>query len=161
VAVVARCSIRWLAWCLAVIICSLGSAAGARAAGKVKVTVVTILATTRNDGVDKRLRWIAEEIQKKEKDLKGFHIGPMQCRSLAPGEKYAFELPDKQEVVVVINHGADKENRVELKVKAPLQGEIVYDTVCGKFLPIVTRYKTKARDERLIIAIMVRPCHKK
>ncbi len=54
-----------------------------------------------------------------------------------------------------IKHGADKDNRVSLSIFVPsLGGEIEYQTVCGKFLPIVTRCKTK-EGERLILAIRV------
>jgi hypothetical protein len=127
---------------------------------KIKVTIVTILATSKNKEVDKRLKCIAAEVQKKEPRLTGFQLLSMQCRSLAVNEKFTFKLVDGQEAQVVVHHGADKEDRVELKVKAPLQGDIVYGTVCGKFLPIVTRYKTKKDKDRLIIAVMVKPCHK-
>jgi hypothetical protein len=133
----------------------------AKAGDRVKVTLVTILATTRNEPVDKRLVCIAREVQKKEPDFKGFKLVNMNCQSVAPGQPWKVKLVDNQEAVVVIHHGADQHNRVELKVGAPLQGEIVYGTVCGKFLPIITRYTTKDRQDRLIIAVMVRPCHKK
>jgi hypothetical protein len=137
------------------------SAPTAMAGERVKVTLVTILATTRDEPVDKRLLCIAREVQKKEPYLKGFKLLNMNCKSLAPAQRWKVKLVDNQEAVVVIHHGADKENRVELKVAAPLQGEIVYGTVCGKFLPIITRYTTRDRQDRLIIAVMVRPCHKK
>jgi hypothetical protein len=128
---------------------------------RVKVTIVTILATTRAEPVDRRLKCIAAEVRKKDPDLKGFKLLTMECKSLAINQKYQFKLVEGQEAKVVIHRGADKNNWVELKVKAPLQGCIVYECVCGKFLPIITRYKTKKKDERLIIAIMVKPCHKK
>jgi hypothetical protein len=128
---------------------------------RVKVCVVTILATTREEPVDRRLTCIAKEVQKKEKNLRGFKLIEMRCASLAVNQKHTFRLIDKQEAVVVVHHGADEKNWVELKVKPPQQGEIVYRTVCGKCLPIVTGYKTKGKGDRLILAIMVKPCHKK
>jgi hypothetical protein len=127
----------------------------------VRVCVVTILATTRKEPVDKRLTCIAKEVQKKDKTLRGFKLIDMNCVSLVVGAPHKFKLLDKQEVVVVIRHGADKNNWVELKVKPPLQGDITYRTVCGKCLPIITGYKTKNQGDRLILAIMVKPCHKK
>ena len=48
-------------------------------------------------------------------------------------------------------------HRVSLSILAPSMGEIEYQTVCGKFLPIVTRYQTKSK-ERLILAVRVQPC---
>jgi hypothetical protein len=152
---------RWLLLSLAAVLCALASPPALKAGERVKVTIVTILATTREGPVDKRLKCIANEVCKKEKGLKGFKLVNMKCQSLATGQKWTFKLLEGQEALVVVHHGADKENRVELKVKPPLQGDIVYQTVCGKFLPIVTRYQTKGKGDRLIVAIMVRPCHKK
>jgi hypothetical protein len=139
----------------------LAPATNACAGERVKVTLVTILATTRNEPVDNRLQCMAREVRKKEPELKGFKVLTMNCKSLATGEKWTVDLVDGRKAVIVIHHGADKNNRVELKLAAPLQGEIVYNTVCGKFLPVVTRYTTKDKQDRLIIAVMVRPCHKK
>jgi hypothetical protein len=146
---------------LAFLSCCLLPPAGVRAGEKVKVTIVTILATTRNEGVDPRLKCIAQEVCKKEKGLKGFKLVHMTCQSLAIGEMHTFKLLDGQEALVVVHHGANKDNRVELKVKPPLQGDIVYVTVCKKYLPIVTRYTTKDKGDRLILAVMVKPCRKK
>ena len=53
---------------------------------------------------------------------------------------------------------ADKMERVRLKVCPPLMGPITYSTPCGKFLPIVTPFRTKNKD-LLIIAIRVQPCN--
>jgi hypothetical protein len=49
----------------------------------------------------------------------------------------------------------DDKQRVRLAVKAPLVGEITYQTCYDKFFPIVTRYLTTKDRERLIVAIMV------
>ncbi len=138
----------------------LGAAPRATAGDKVKVTLVAILASTQDNTVDPRLQGIAAEVQKKEKFLTGFRIASMACKSLTPEEKHTFNLVEKQQAEVVVEHGADKDNRVTVRVRAPLQGEIVYNTVCGKFLPIVTRYKTK-KGEWLILALRATPCHKK
>jgi hypothetical protein len=127
---------------------------------RVKVTVVTILATDRNDEVDPRLQGIADEVRKMNPQLKGFKLVSMACKSLPVDEKTAFPLVDDQTAQVVIRHSADQSNRVSLGVTPPRQGEIVYRSVCGKFLPIVTRYQTKGR-ERLILAVRVQPCNGK
>lgn len=129
--------------------------------GRVKVSIVTILATTRDEPVDQRLKCIAEQVRKKEKTLRGFKLIDMTCASLAVGQEHTFKLIDKQKAVVVVRHGADKDNWVELKVKPPLRGEIVYRTVCGKCLPILTGYKTKDKGDWLLLAILVKPCHQK
>lgn len=124
---------------------------------KVKVTLVVILATEQGNFVDKRLRKVAEEIQKIHPSLKSFHLKKMTDHSLTPGEKSVFPLVDAQKASIVVKHGADKSNKVCLAVTPPGQDEIVYSTVCGKFLPIVTKYETK-NQERLILAVMVQPC---
>jgi hypothetical protein len=125
---------------------------------KVKVTVVAILACSGKEHVDPQLKWIAQEVRKRDKTLTCFKLKSTKCKSLAVEEKGVFELVDGKTVTVVVKQGADKENRVGVAVTAPDQGEIVYRTVCGKFLPIVSRYQTKA-NERLILAVRVQPCN--
>ena len=51
----------------------------------------------------------------------------------------------------------DKDNRVTLKLTPPLMDEIKFTTCCGKFLPVVTRYRP-APGELLVIAVRVQPC---
>lgn len=118
-----------------------GLAAPARPqeAPKVKVTVVVILANDRSTEVDPRLKLIAAEVQKCTPSLTGFTLASMTSKSLAVDEKAAFPVNGDKSVVVVVQQAADKSNKVCLAVTPPQQGEIVYRTVCGKFLPIVTR----------------------
>lgn len=142
----------------AAVIVSLSAQGWACPESKVKVTLVVILATEQGNEVDKRLRDIAKEIQKENPNLKSFQLKKMMDRSLAPNEKVSFATVDDKSAQIIVKHGANKENRVSLAVTAPNQGEIVYETVCGKFLPIVTRYQTKAK-QRLILAIRVQPCN--
>ena len=124
---------------------------------KVKVTLVVILASEEGDKIDKSLKAIAEEIRKLNPQLTSFRVKTMMMKSLAPEEKASFALVEGKTANVVVKNGADNENRVGVAVKAPNQEEIEYRTVCGKFLPIVTRFQTKS-NERLILAIRVTPC---
>jgi hypothetical protein len=103
------------------------------------------------------LKSIAEEVQKVYPTLKSFSLKTMHKNSYKPGEKVSLPMVEKQKLDMVIKHGADKENRVTLVATAPSMGPIEYQSVCGKFLPIVTPYKTKS-SERLILAIRVQPC---
>ena len=123
----------------------------------IKITMVVILASEEGDTIDPRLKAIAAEIQKREPNLKSFCLKDMQSKSLKPGEKVVLPLVEKENVDLIVKHGANKENRVSLAVKASCMREIEYQTVCGKFLPIVTCYRTKER-QRLILAIRVQPC---
>jgi hypothetical protein len=127
---------------------------------EVKVSVVAILATDRDDKVDPKLECIAKEVKKKDPKLTGVRQGVMTCKPVKVGSKEKFDLVEDQVVCVTIDHAADKNNRVQLKIKAPMLGEITYDTCCGKFLPVMTPYKTKDGDV-LFIAIRVQPCHGK
>ncbi len=123
----------------------LGTPAAAQEAKKVKVTVVVILASERAHETDPRLKCIADEVRKHDPNLCGFTLVSMACKSLAVDEKAAFPLPEDTRAEVVVHCCGDKRKRVCLGVTPPLQGEIVYRTVCGKFLPIVTRYQTQER----------------
>jgi hypothetical protein len=141
------------------IVTVLMSAAPRGRAAEVRVTMVVILATDRNNEVDCELSCLAGEVQKKYPSLTGFRLEEIARKSLAVGKSEKFQLVDDEVATVLVRHAANDKNWVGLTVKAPLQGEIQYTTCCGKFLPIVTRYQTKDK-ERLIIAIRVQPCKK-
>jgi hypothetical protein len=123
----------------------------------VKVTLVVILASEEGNQIDKRLKSVAAEIQKLHPQLKSFSIKAQEQRSLKPNEKASMLCVEKKKVEMVINHGADKDNRVSLKIKPPQMNELEYQSVCGKFLPIVTPCKT-AKGETIILAVRVEPC---
>lgn len=124
----------------------------------IKVSVVAILATDKNNIVDPKLDSIAQEIQTRlDNKLTGFKLAKMSCKSLKVGDKDTFELVNDQVVTVTVLERMDKDNKVSVKVAPPLLGEITYMTTCGKFLPIITRYRTK-NDELLILAVRVQPC---
>jgi hypothetical protein len=126
---------------------------------KVKVSVVVILASETKDKVDPELKCIAKELTKKYKNLTGFTVsGKMSCKSIAVGTSGSFDLIADQKASVIVEQGADKDDKVILKVTPPMMGEITYETICGKFLPIVTPVKTKD-GEILILAVRVQPCN--
>jgi hypothetical protein len=126
---------------------------------KIKVTLVVILADDGKEEVHPHLILIAKEIRKKDPKLTRFKLKSMECRPLAVEEKASFELVDQKIARVIVKRAADENNRVELAIKAPGQVGFVYQSVCGKFLPIITPYQTKS-GERLILAVRVQPCHK-
>lgn len=125
----------------------------------VQVSVVTIAASDRHAHVDKKLECIAREIQKKEPSLTGFRVVRTECKSLPVGTREEIKLCEDQIATVQIVRAADKNNWVSLVFKPPKMGEVSYEVVCGKYFPILTRCQTK-NGERLILAIMVRPCPK-
>src|SRR5437870_1371154 len=127
------------------------------AEGEVRVTLVAILATGRDQEVDAKLKDIAEEVRKKHPALTGFRLGPMSCKTVVVGKRETFDLVEGQVATITVLHPADKNDKVCLKVKAPHWSEFSYSTVCGKFFLIMTPYQTKANDQ-LLIAIAVNPC---
>ncbi|MCS6852384.1 MAG: hypothetical protein NZ700_14565 [Gemmataceae bacterium] len=130
-------------------------------AEEIRVTVVAILASTDPAAkVDPKVKHVAEEVQKREPTLKGFRLAQTTSKPLKPGQKENFPLVENQVAVVELQSGMDPERRVSLTVTPPRLGPITYRTCCSKFFPIVTGYKTQ-KDERLIVAIMVRPCGEK
>jgi hypothetical protein len=156
---------RWLFLAGAMIAYLLGAVCPLQAQDnklKVKVCLVSILASQTDEKIDEKLKSIAKEVQKSKPELKlkGFHLANMTCSSLAKEEKWIVDLVEGQKAEITIHQCADKEKCVILKVRAPGRGEITYRTVCGKFLPIVTKYQTKDKKDQLILAIMVKPCQK-
>jgi hypothetical protein len=132
----------------------IGPAAAGDAKEKVRVTVVAILGTDQNDKVDPRLKWIARVVKKSDPQLTGFRMVKTTQMALPVGGQHKFPLVEREVAEVTVQQGTEGENKVDLKVKAPQMGEIVYTTTCSKFFPIVTRYQTRDK-ERLIVAIMV------
>lgn len=122
---------------------------------KVKVTVVVILASERCPFIDPLLKNVANEIQNADPSLTGFRLISMTQRTLTVDKKSLFPCVEDCTVEVVIHQCPDKADKVCLAVTAPLQGEIVYRCVCGKFLPIITRYQTRERIPPAYMALAV------
>src|SRR5262249_19727810 len=133
--------------------------AGGEKGEKIKVTLLVVLAKEDGASIDPRLQQLADEIQKRNPQLKSFRVQSMTSRDLRENQKSVFEMVDKKTAEIVVKQAVDDGNRVDIGVTPPDQGEIVYRATCGKFVPIVTRYKTKA-SERLILALRVEPCLK-
>lgn len=143
---------------IAVALCAAASARACCPWGEeVQVTVVSILATDKNDKVDTKLVDLAKKIQERKPNLTGFKIDTQCCDTIQVGKDKEFMFVEKQKAVVTVRQGADENDLVRLKVQLPCVGEVCYTTCCGKFFPIATCYKTK-KGECLIIAVMVKPC---
>ena len=145
---------------LALILANLFSPTARADDSKIQVIVVAILATDKNTKIDEKLKEIAKEIQKKEPTLTGFAVERCTCKPVKIGEKEEFPLVDEKIVVVILAEKNEKDNKVSLTIKPPTLGDITYTCCCGKYFPVVTRYVTKD-NERLIIAVMVKPCNGK
>jgi hypothetical protein len=150
--------VTWRVLTVAVVLAILACGpAPQQAAKNVKVTLVVILASDRDNQIDPKLEQIASEVRKRKPELTSFRIASCTCESLPVNKPTTFPIPANETVQITIIHGADTQDRVKLAVQPPCQREIVYRTVCGKFLPLVTRCETKQK-ERLILAIRVQPC---
>ncbi|HLW64456.1 MAG TPA: hypothetical protein VKS79_03990 [Gemmataceae bacterium] len=149
-------------WGVAAIVLTAGPwLAAARADDeKIEVTVLAILASDKSTVIDERLKDVAKEIQKKEPALTGFAVERVTKKSIRLGDKDTFKLVDEKEVLVALSQRDPMTGRVTVTIKPPTVGEITYACCCGKFFPVITRYVTK-ENERLIVAVMVKPCHKK
>jgi hypothetical protein len=139
-------------WLVAALSCP-GQTPAKQPEPKVKVTVVIILASERCQFIDPRLKNVATELQKKYPKLTGFNLVSMSDLSLAGNAKGTFACLEGEKAEVQMNHCMDKDNKVCLAVTAPLQNEVVYKTVCGKFLLIATGYETKERVPAKWIAV--------
>jgi hypothetical protein len=126
----------------------------------VRVTVVTILATDKNNFVDPKLKDLEHEVKAREPSLTGYRLGKTGVRDISVGQKQAIKLFDDKDFStdVTLVGKDDSRKRAEIEIKAPLVGAIRYETGYNKFFPIVTR--AMVDGERLIIAYMVRPAEK-
>jgi hypothetical protein len=136
------------------------SHAGDDPSKKIGVCVLQVLATAQNKNVDEELKCLAKTVQEKDPSLTGFRLLKRPChKDLSVGDDVKFPLVDGKEVEVSIRRGPGKEDRIQLTVKPPTLGDIVYESCCGKYFPIVTSYETKDK-ERLILLICVHCCDK-
>jgi hypothetical protein len=130
---------------------------GCPAEDPVRVTVVVVLASSQDIGVDKKLAELAREVQKRDSTLIGFKLKATEAKSIPIGDGHTFELVDKQVLRVRVEQSRDEEGRISLTIKPPGLDKITYHCTCGKFFPVVTPYQTKS-GEVLIIAVMAKPC---
>ena len=122
--------------------------------GKVRVTVVSILATSKNNTVDDRLKEIAREVRKKMPELTGFGIATTSRLTMTLGTKETFAAVEENEVTIEAKICKENADRYCLQINAPTLALLKYTCVSGKYFPIVTGYETRNGD-RLIIAVMV------
>lgn len=125
--------------------------------GPVRVTVVVVLATTADTGVDPKLVELAKEVQKRDPTLLGFRLGSNEAKSIKVGDSATFVLVEKQELQVKVERKKDENGRICLTIKPPELGEVKYACACDKFFPVVTPYQTK-KGETLIVVVMAKPC---
>jgi len=123
----------------------------------IQVVVLVILASDKSTEINERLRDIAAEIRKKDPQWTGFELHKTLSKSIVIGEVLQIELVGKAKAELTINEKTDDNGRMTITVKPPKLDDITYTCTCGKFFPIITNHYT-AEKERVIIAIMAKPC---
>jgi hypothetical protein len=128
---------------------------------RVKVTVAAILANGSGK-VDDRLTCVARQVHELHPRLTGFQLGTTTTRTMALGSAETFRLADGQVATIAVKRCTERAGSFCLDIKSKaLVGEMTYSSVCGKYFPLVTEYKTKKDGDQLIIAFMVESCAKK
>jgi hypothetical protein len=154
-----RPSVALVSLCVALLFAA-GRCAAADPEEGVKVTVAVILAN--GDGkVNDKLKCVAAEVQKMHPKLTGFHLGTTTTQSIPLGGSEKFKLADGQEATIKVKRCKENPGRFCLEIQSKtLVGEMAYTSVCGKYFPLVTDYKTKDKGDQLIIAFKVESCDK-
>lgn len=124
---------------------------------RVRVTVVSVLATTENNVIDPKLTALAREVQKREPALIGFRLVGSEARSVPVGTAESFTLVEKQDIRVTVDEPRSPDGKYGLTIRPPGAGEISYTCACSKFFPVLTPHTTAAGD-RLLVAVMAKPC---
>jgi|SRR5665213_486722 len=147
--------------CCAVVLLGLPLAAAFAGDGdNIRVSVLAILATDKNDKIDPKLECIVKEVQKHDPKLTGFRIANITSKSLPIGGKDDFELCGDQCLHVTVEKKGDEKGRLQMKITPPQMGDITYTTTCGKYFPVMTPYHNK-EGELLIIGVRIQPCNSK
>ncbi len=120
-----------------------------------RVTVVAVLASETLMRIDEPIAELAAEVRKRFPNLQGFRIERTTSKLVLPNQKTTFPLTDQTVLELTLHE--NKDGKSCLTVKPPTLGEITYICKCGKYLPIVTKYRTPDK-EVLIVAIMCKPC---
>jgi hypothetical protein len=104
---------------------------------------------------------IATAIRESYPEFNGFRRGVMTTWPIPVGQEETFPLVDEETATVAVLQGLDKKEKIRIRVKPPQLHEITMCCCCNKFVPFMTPYETKAKKERLIIAVMVSTCPSK
>lgn len=126
----------------------------------IKVTIVAVTASKRHQKTDPRLKELAVELKKKNPIWTGFNVERTICASIQVGGKETVKIMDDYSVTVSIKGRDPDTGCISFVVKPDTLDEFAYTCCCNKFFPVITRYDTKDKD-RLVIAIMAKPCMKK
>ena len=128
--------------------------------GEIKVTIVAVLASSRHQNIDPRLKELAVGLKKKNPKWTGFEVERSACASIKVGGEATVKIMDDFKVTIEIKERNPATGCVSFMIKPDTVSELGYTCCCDKFFPVITRYDTKDKD-RLVLAIMAKPCKKK
>lgn len=131
------------------------SPADVAAAEPIRVTVIVVHAHTDSRKIDPRLKQFAGMVRKKHPEWTGFSLERVARTTVPVGLSHAVEFAEDKFVNVGVM--AKKGGQICLSLKIPGMKKVVYDCSCGKYLPLLTRLKTKG-GARIIVAVMAKPC---
>lgn len=126
----------------------------------VRLTVVVVMATSKNEKVHPKLTGLAQELQKNKdtEKLTGYRIEVTHQESVPVGKSHTFKLVEDHTLKVTVESPKDKTGRIAVTLEASgVKGEMKYACVCDKFVPVVTPHVNK-EGEQLIIAVLAKPC---
>lgn len=136
------------------------SACEPKKAEQIDVSVLAILVSEHHEEVHPKLKGFAQQVQAKDKTLKGFRLERTSAEKLLLGETHTFDLVGDQKVEVTVNKERNKDGRIVLTIKPPKLKQITYECVCDKYFGMATQYYVgKGKDrQQLFIAVMGKPC---
>lgn len=145
---------------LLLVLSSFAAPAPLRAEDEVRVSVVAILCSKQDEPkVDRRLRQLADHLQRKEPSWNCFEVERTNEEWIAIGTSKSFTLVDDCEAIVTFKE-RDSRGCITLLLHAPTLAEISYNCCCDKYFPVITGYETKDK-KRLVIAVMSHSCNRK
>lgn len=127
-----------------------------RAEEEISVTVLVMVATEKNSVVEEKLKTLCESIKAKEPKLTGLTLAQTHNEKIKIGGSKEIDLGNEKKFIVTIVQKKDSD-KVTLKVRPPVGGEISYTCNCGAYLPVCTGI-TNANGDRIIVAVMAKPC---
>jgi hypothetical protein len=125
----------------------------------VRITVVIVLASESHKEVNDKIKEVADAVQQKHPNLTGFKLQRTLVENIERGKTGTFKLPGDAKMEVSVHSQLDENGCLTLTIKPPTLGEITYHCKCGRYFPILTKFQpNKETDEKMILAIMAKPC---
>lgn len=123
---------------------------------EISVTTLVMIATEKNAVVEEKLKSISESIRVKEPKLTGLTLAHTYHQNIKIGASKEIDLGDDKKFTITLIQKKDSD-KVTLRLRPPVGGEISYTCSCGAYVPVCTGL-TNANGDRIIVAVMAKPC---